>query len=295
MQIAILPINFDSRYSSKYRLHGDATASCLAESELQRCLEPTEGSSCRPHRAGLCGTRRRTLLLRGGAEVNLQNGDGNTALMLAAGNGHERVVDLVIRRGAEINVQNNDGGTALMFAAPPYQHLLQAGADTAARSASGKTALQWAKEKGHAECIEAFRQHVQESVVAGRPTATAAGGEGAGGTSSGGASSAGSRVAKTLSPAAAAGRAPSGVVAVSAEVVAAAERGDEKAVLAWLEGVGRVDATYERGGVSGLTVLILAAANGHERVVELLLRRGAEINKQDSDGATALMIAAQPL
>ena len=87
----------------------------------------------------------------------------------------------------------------------------------------------------------------------------------------------------------------SGGVAVSDAVIVAAERGEEEAVLAWLEGGGRVDATYERGGVSGLTVLILAAANGHERVVELLLRRGAEINKQDSDGATALMIAAQPL
>ena len=72
----------------------------------------------------------------------------------------------------------------------------------------------------------------------------------------------------------------------------AAERGEEEAVLAWLEGGGRADATYERGGVSGLTLLMGAAGNGHERVVELLLQRGAEINKQDSDGWTALMYAA---
>ena len=103
--------------------------------------------------------------------------------------------------------------------------------------------------------------------MAGRPTATAAGGEGAGGASSGGASSAGSRVAKTLSPAVAAGRASSGVVAVSDAVVAAAERGEEEAVLAWLEGGGRADATYERGGVSGITLLMSAAHFGHERVV----------------------------
>ena len=47
--------------------------------------------------------------------------------------------------------------------------------------------------------------------------------------------------------------------------VLAAERGEEKAVLAWLEGGGRVNATYERGGVSGMTLLMRAAGAGHER------------------------------
>ena len=44
--------------------------------------------------------------------------------------------------------------------------------------------------------------------------------------------------------------------------------------------------------VSGFTVLMLAAGNGHERVVELLLRRGAKVNQQSSDGLTALTLAA---
>merc|ERR1711938_377828 len=96
------------------------------------------------------------------------------------------------------------------------RRLLRAGADTASRTVDGSTALQLAKEEGHAECVEAFRQHVQESVVAGRPTAAAAGGGGTGGASPGGASSAGSRVAETLSPAVAAGRASSGVAAPDA-------------------------------------------------------------------------------
>ena len=86
---------------------------------------------------------------------------------------------------------------------------------------------------------------------------------------------------------------PSGGVAVSDEVVAAAERGEEEAVLEWLEGGGRADATYERGGLSGLTLLMGAAASGRERVVELLLRHGAKINQQNSNGSTALMATAQ--
>ena len=78
-------------------------------------------------------------------------------------------------------------------------------------------------------------------------------------------------------------------MAVSDAVVAAAGRGDETVVLAWLDGGGRANATYERGEASGLTLLMGAAAHGHERVVELLIRRGAEINLQSSNGNTALM------
>ena len=37
---------------------------------------------------------------------------------------------------------------------------------------------------------------------------------------------------------------------------------------------------------------MIAANNGHERAVELLLQRGAEVDLQDSDGWTALMCAA---
>ena len=134
------------------------------------------------------------------------------------------------------------------------RRLLRAGADTAARTPDGRTALQWAKEKGHAECERAFEAAARE--------AAAASGAGAGGTSSGGASSAGSRGAKTLSPAVAAERASSGGVAVPDEVVAAVGRGDEEAVLAWLEVGGRVNATYEIGAVSGLTMFVTSRRHG---------------------------------
>ena len=73
-------------------------------------------------------------------------------------------------------------------------------------------------------------------------------------------------------------------------IVLAVERGEEEAVLALLEGGGRADATYERGGVSGTTLLMLAVEHGHERVVELLLRHGAEINMQSSDGVWTLLL-----
>jgi len=71
-------------------------------------------------------------------------------------------------------------------------------------------------------------------------------------------------------------------VAVFDEVIAAVERGDEEAVLEWLDSGGRADATYEKGETSGLTLLIGAAVSGHERVVELLLQHGAKVNLQNS-------------
>ena len=40
------------------------------------------------------------------------------------------------------------------------------------------------------------------------------------------------------------------------------------------------------------TALVCAARGGHQGIVELLLKQGADINSQDSDGDTALMKAA---
>ena len=63
-------------------------------------------------------------------------------------------------------------------------------------------------------------------------------------------------------------------------------------MLWWLDSGGQVNVTCEMGDTSGVTALMFAAQEGHERAVELLLQRGAEINKQDGNGYTALMDAA---
>ena len=54
----------------------------------------------------------------------------------------------------------------------------------------------------------------------------------------------------------------------------------------------RRGAEIDKQNGKGGTALMGAAQEGHERAVELLLQRGAEINKQNSDGCTALMFAA---
>jgi hypothetical protein len=70
----------------------------------------------------------------------------------------------------------------------------------------------------------------------------------------------------------------------------AAFQGDARAVAAWLDEGGGVDAHYAVPG--GATLLIEAATAGQEAMVRMLLQRGASINLQDSLDGTALMGAA---
>ena len=61
----------------------------------------------------------------------------------------------------------------------------------------------------------------------------------------------------------------------------------------WFSGGGKADATFETSGASRRTLLMHAAANAQESVADLLLKRGAQVDLQDSNGTTALLEAAQ--
>ena len=74
-------------------------------------------------------------------------------------------------------------------------------------------------------------------------------------------------------------------------MLAAAHQGDAHAVAAWLYKGGDVDARSSTECM-GATLLIAAAAGGHEALVRMLLQRGASINLLDSLGRTVLMAAA---
>ena len=81
-------------------------------------------------------------------------------------------------------------------------------------------------------------------------------------------------------------------LALPKKIQAAAAAGKAGVVQTWLAGDGRVDATCVNRGVSGCTLLLIAAEHGHKELVELLLKRGAEADARDSGGGTALMVAA---
>ena len=174
--------------------------------------------------------------------------------------------------------------------------LLRAGADMTLRS-SGRTALQYAKEKGHTECVEAFRTYLGE--VAGRREAATAEADGArAGDAPAGEAEAGASAAASSSSGEGGAETAPGSEAVPKEVVLAARRGEEAAVLAWLDGGGRVDMRFEYtfgddgSCMSGTTLLMIAMAYGHAGLAEALLRRGADISLQKSNGGTALSLAA---
>ncbi len=63
------------------------------------------------------------LLLEYGANVNAQNNDGQTALMLAASQGHEEVVELLLELeyGIDVYAQDNKDQTALSLVERPFK------------------------------------------------------------------------------------------------------------------------------------------------------------------------------
>ncbi len=97
------------------------------------------------------------LLLSSGADPNARNAVGATALMWAATDLGK--VRLLVARGAKVNLQSKDGRTALMVAARTHgtagivNFLIEQGAETGLRDASGATALTQASAAGDLETI----------------------------------------------------------------------------------------------------------------------------------------------
>jgi len=90
------------------------------------------------------------LLIQAGADLNVQDNRGLTALMWA-NNGNKEIVDLLIQSNADINIKDNDGTTALIYAAykdhPEIVGLLiQAGADVNTKDNNDRTALMRASD-----------------------------------------------------------------------------------------------------------------------------------------------------
>jgi len=81
-----------------------------------------------------------------GANVNTKDKDGATALMCAVASGQIECASFLMSKGANINIKDNDGDIALMFAAMSgnansVKFLMSNGADVNARDNSGNTAL----------------------------------------------------------------------------------------------------------------------------------------------------------
>jgi ankyrin repeat protein len=215
------------------------------------------------------------LLLDGGADASLADGDGFTPLMQAAFNGHLEVLRLLLARGAAVDAASPGIRRTAFHAAcgnnqaECAEALVRAGCDVGLKAIDGVTGRELAEGRGHAAVVGRLRAVVAEQLRA----AQAAG------------------PAPTPEPAAVSG--DGGAVH---QLVTAAAEGDGAAV-ARLLGAGcdpnaSVPLPTRSGEVHQSTALCMAAAHGRLEAARLLLDGGADPSLAGSDDSTPLMEAA---
>ncbi|CAI7670392.1 unnamed protein product [Penicillium discolor] len=111
------------------------------------------------------------LLLSNGAGTESVGSDGLTPLLWASTEENLAILELLINHGANINAQNNSGKTALMRAAsrersvPVIRLLLDKGADVHMKEDRGLTALDIAKAENFYEAIAILEPRVHNSLA----------------------------------------------------------------------------------------------------------------------------------
>jgi ankyrin repeat protein len=109
------------------------------------------------------GPALRTMLQDDPDAANLKGTGGSTPLMYAALYGNADSVQLLLEAGADPNIRNDAGATALLWAVDDRDKtrlLLQAGADANARSNDGRTPLLSATSRvGSAEVVKLLLDH----------------------------------------------------------------------------------------------------------------------------------------
>jgi ankyrin repeat protein len=246
---------------------GDAQAiRSLLKDPRQINAQAVDGSTALQwavHRDDLATT---DLLLRSGADVKLANRYGVTALSLAAVNGNVAILERLLAAGADPNTTLPGGETVLMTAArtgkaDAVHRLIRRGANVNARETStGQTALMWAAHRNNAEAVKALLE-VETDLDARTEKAAPAGAAMAGGQST------------------FAAPAPTGFSAL----MFAARAGALDAVRVLLEAGADINQTLS----DGQNVLVVATANAHWQLADLLLDKGADPNA-DQAGWSAL-------
>lgn len=208
------------------------------------------------------------LLLCRGADPSLNDNQGQTALTLAARQGHVGVLQVLLdwmqEQGCEspaaralLEHADNEGWTALRSAAwggykEAVSLLLEAGAEVDGCDSDGRTALRAAAWGGHEEILLTLLDHGAEVDRADRE-----------------------------------GRTP---------MIAAAYMGHKEAVEILLDAGADVSLADGDGrtalSVAALCVPSATGGRGHGEVVSLLLERGANPEHKDRDGMTPLLLAS---
>ena len=104
------------------------------------------------------------VLLKKGANPNIHSSEGWTALMVGSKNGHFKVVEVLQKGKSDPDIPDNNGCTALMFASSEghlkiVELLLKGNADPNALSNEGLTALLLASKNAHSNVVAMLLQH----------------------------------------------------------------------------------------------------------------------------------------
>ena len=210
------------------------------------------------------------LLIAAGADVDAANALGATPLWLAAANGSAPIVARLLEAGADPNVTLRMGETPLMGAArggslPVVARLLAHGADpNAAERERGQTALMWAAAQRHAGVVRRLARHGADEHARSRVWHQLE--NTAGNTNTSG----NFRMAH----------------GGSTPLLFVARNGDVETARALLEAGADVNDT----AAAGTSALVITAHSGHGPLAIYLLENGADPNAADA-GYTALHAA----
>jgi len=99
------------------------------------------------------------LLIKKGANINVKDRKGVTALMEATGKGYIDIARLLIEKGADVNAKSDEGLTSLMDVSfkgnvEMVKLLIERGADVNAKENGGRTALIHTSAKGNIEIVK---------------------------------------------------------------------------------------------------------------------------------------------
>ena len=244
------------------------------------------------------------LLLEKQVDPNVQTSkNGTTALIQASQNGHYQVVEVLLQKGANPNIHNSDGWTALMLSSQNghqqiVELLLEKQVDpNVQNSKNGKTALIQASQQGHYQVVEVLLKNGADPEIGGQIDSVSVAAIFGNIRSLKIIEKHTKLSLKSLSMgwycACYCGQVPIitflsnrlDIVSNQTELIISCAEGDLGSVVDQLMS-GKISPDVEL--VHGVTPLMISSSCGHTDIVEALITAGANVNKTDEYGDTAL-------